>query len=280
MPEHKVGTREEWQAAREELAKLEAEHAELGRKAKEKRRELPWVPVEKEYVFDTQDGKKTLEELFDGRSQLLGYNIMYGPDYEVGACPGCTSRGSGRGRSGRGPSTDSAATTSTGKRHERHRARAPPGRLAISRRPAWSRCCSHWPHRVGADPPAHGRDGRRAGQRPWRTRLVRRHLGPDDGGDDAPAVAPMVAAYRGRTAGLGATPAFAAGYLIAWLVAGLLGYVLVEGVRSLDLGFLAWDEAGRYLAGSGILGGALYQLTRPQDACLRRCRNARGSLAS
>lgn len=51
----------------------------------------------------------------------------------------------------------------------------------------------------------------------------------------------MVAAYRGRTAGLGATPAFAAGYLIAWLVPGWLGYVLVEGVRSLDLGFLAWD---------------------------------------
>jgi predicted dithiol-disulfide oxidoreductase (DUF899 family) len=93
MPEHEVGTREEWQAAREELAKLEAEHAELGRRAKEKRRELPWVPVEKEYVFDTQDGKKTLEELFDGRSQLLGYNIMYGPDYEVGACPGCTTLG-------------------------------------------------------------------------------------------------------------------------------------------------------------------------------------------
>jgi predicted dithiol-disulfide oxidoreductase (DUF899 family) len=93
MPEHKVGTREEWQAAREELAKLEAEHAELGRRAKEKRRELPWVPVEKEYVFDTQEGKKTLEELFDGRSQLLGYNIMYGPDYEVGACPGCTTLG-------------------------------------------------------------------------------------------------------------------------------------------------------------------------------------------
>src|SRR5919109_4403416 len=88
----------------------------------------------------------------------------------------------------------------------------------------------------------------------------------------------MVAAYRGRTAGLGATPAFAAGYLIAWLVAGLLGYVLVEGVRSLDLGFLAWDEAGRYQAGSVILGGALYQLTRPKDACLRRCRDARGFL--
>ncbi|HEX2232534.1 MAG TPA: DUF899 family protein [Thermoleophilaceae bacterium] len=93
MPEHKVGTREEWQAARDELAKLEAEHAELGRKAAEKRRELPWVPVEKEYEFDTEDGKKTLAELFDGRSQLLAYNIMYGPDYQVGACPGCTNLG-------------------------------------------------------------------------------------------------------------------------------------------------------------------------------------------
>src|SRR5919201_3309964 len=80
--------------------------------------------------------------------------------------------------------------------------------------------------------------------------------------------------------GLGATPAFAAGYLIAWLVAGLPGYVLVEGVRSLDLGFLAWDEPGRYLAGSVILGGALHPLTRPKDACLRRCRDARGFLAS
>jgi predicted dithiol-disulfide oxidoreductase (DUF899 family) len=93
MTEHKVGTREEWQAARDELAKLENEHAELGRKVTEQRRELPWVPVDKEYEFDTQDGKKTLAELFDGRSQLLAYNIMYGPDYSKGACPGCTSLG-------------------------------------------------------------------------------------------------------------------------------------------------------------------------------------------
>jgi predicted dithiol-disulfide oxidoreductase (DUF899 family) len=90
VPEHRTGTREEWQAARDELAKLEAEHAELGSKVTERRRELPWVPVEKDYEFDTEDGKKTLAELFDGRSQLLAYNIMYGPDYEVGACPGCT----------------------------------------------------------------------------------------------------------------------------------------------------------------------------------------------
>src|ERR671915_133624 len=91
MTEHTVGTREEWQAARDELARLEAEHAELGRKATEKRRELPWVPVERDYEFDTEDGKKTLAELFDGRSQLLAYNIMFGPDYEVGACPGCSN---------------------------------------------------------------------------------------------------------------------------------------------------------------------------------------------
>jgi predicted dithiol-disulfide oxidoreductase (DUF899 family) len=93
MSQHSIGTREEWQAARDELAKLEAEHAELTRKVTEKRRELPWVPVEKEYEFDTEDGKKTLAELFEGRSQLLAYNIMYGPDYELGACPGCTSLG-------------------------------------------------------------------------------------------------------------------------------------------------------------------------------------------
>jgi predicted dithiol-disulfide oxidoreductase (DUF899 family) len=93
MPEHKTGTREEWEAARAELAKLEAEQAERNNEIKEKRRELPWVPVEKDYEFDTEDGRKTLAELFDGRSQLLAYNIMYGPDYTKGACPGCTMLG-------------------------------------------------------------------------------------------------------------------------------------------------------------------------------------------
>src|ERR1700680_5284161 len=95
MPSHKIGTREEWQAARDELAKLEAQQADRNEKIKEKRRALPWVRVEKEYEFDTEDGKKTLAELFDGRSQLLAYNIMFGPDYKVGACPGCTSLGDG-----------------------------------------------------------------------------------------------------------------------------------------------------------------------------------------
>jgi predicted dithiol-disulfide oxidoreductase (DUF899 family) len=95
MPEHRIGTREEWQAARDELARLEAEQATRSEEIRNRRLELPWVPVEKQYEFDTQDGKKTLAELFDGRSQLLAYNIMFGPDYKNGACPGCTSLADG-----------------------------------------------------------------------------------------------------------------------------------------------------------------------------------------
>jgi predicted dithiol-disulfide oxidoreductase (DUF899 family) len=95
MPEHTIGTRQEWQTAREELAKLEAEQAERNEEVKKRRMELPWVPVEKEYIFDTEDGKRTLAELFDGRSQLLAYNVMFGPDYQLGACPGCSSLADG-----------------------------------------------------------------------------------------------------------------------------------------------------------------------------------------
>jgi predicted dithiol-disulfide oxidoreductase (DUF899 family) len=91
MPDEKTGSREDWQAARDELAKLEDEYAKLGRQVTEQRRGLPWVPVHKQYEFDTANGTRTLAELFDGRSQLLAYNIMFGPDYSGGACPGCTS---------------------------------------------------------------------------------------------------------------------------------------------------------------------------------------------
>ena len=90
MTPHKVGTQEEWQAARDELL---AEEKELTRRNDElarKRRELPWVPVEKEYRFETADGTKSLAELFDGRSQLLIYHFMFGPEYEAG-CPVCSS---------------------------------------------------------------------------------------------------------------------------------------------------------------------------------------------
>jgi predicted dithiol-disulfide oxidoreductase (DUF899 family) len=95
MPEHRIGTGEEWQVARSELAELEAEQAVRDEEIKRKRRELPWVPVEQEYEFLTEDGKKQLAELFEGRSQLLAYNIMYGPDFEIGACPGCTNLADG-----------------------------------------------------------------------------------------------------------------------------------------------------------------------------------------
>jgi predicted dithiol-disulfide oxidoreductase (DUF899 family) len=95
MTEHAIGTREEWEAARDELAQLEREQAERNEEVRRKRLELPWVRVEKEYVFDTEHGTKTLAELFEGRSQLLAYNVMFGPDYTLGACPGCTSLADG-----------------------------------------------------------------------------------------------------------------------------------------------------------------------------------------
>jgi predicted metal-binding membrane protein len=86
-----------------------------------------------------------------------------------------------------------------------------------------------------------------------------------------PSIAPMVHAHA--RVQIGATPAFVAGYLLTWAAAGMLGYGLVEGVRSLDLGVLAWDEAGRYVAGGAILAAAIYQLSPPKNLSLRRCRN-------
>jgi predicted dithiol-disulfide oxidoreductase (DUF899 family) len=86
MADHKIGTREEWLAAREELLKREKEHTRLGDEIAQRRRDLPWVPVEKDYRFDTDEGEKSLGDLFDGRSQLLVYHFMFGPSYEAG-CP-------------------------------------------------------------------------------------------------------------------------------------------------------------------------------------------------
>jgi predicted dithiol-disulfide oxidoreductase (DUF899 family) len=86
MTDAKIGTREEWLAAREQLLVREKEHTRLGDELARQRRELPWVPVEKEYRFDTDNGEKALIELFDGRSQLLVYHFMFGPSYEAG-CP-------------------------------------------------------------------------------------------------------------------------------------------------------------------------------------------------
>jgi len=90
MPEHRTGTREEWQAARDALL---AEEKELTRRNDElarKRRQLPWVPVGEDYRFETATGTKSLADLFAGRSQLLIYHFMFGPDYEAG-CPVCSS---------------------------------------------------------------------------------------------------------------------------------------------------------------------------------------------
>jgi predicted metal-binding membrane protein len=90
-----------------------------------------------------------------------------------------------------------------------------------------------------------------------------------------PSAVPMAVAHaRVRPAAPArSTLTFVAGYLLAWSAAGLVAYALIEGVRSLDIGFLAWDEAGPYIAGGAILAAALYQLTPAKDACLRRCRD-------
>ena len=90
MMKHMTGTRDEWLAAR--LALLEAEK-ELTRRSDElarRRQALPWVPVEKEYRFETDAGNATLADLFDGRSQLLVYHFMFGPRYTAG-CPSCSA---------------------------------------------------------------------------------------------------------------------------------------------------------------------------------------------
>jgi predicted metal-binding membrane protein len=97
-----------------------------------------------------------------------------------------------------------------------------------------------------------------------------------------PAIAPMVIMYarvqagkreRGADARAGATALFVAGYLVTWIAIGVLGYAIFDAVRALDIGFLAWDQGGRYIAAGVILSAAVYQLTPFKDVCLRKCRN-------
>jgi predicted dithiol-disulfide oxidoreductase (DUF899 family) len=90
MTTHKIGTREDWLAARAPLLTREKEHTRLADEIAQQRRELPWVPLEKEYRFETEDGTRTLAELFDGSSQLIVYHFMFGPDYTAG-CATCSS---------------------------------------------------------------------------------------------------------------------------------------------------------------------------------------------
>jgi predicted dithiol-disulfide oxidoreductase (DUF899 family) len=90
MTEHATGTRDEWLAARVELLAQEKELTRRSDELARKRRELPWVRVEKEYTFETNDGTKTLAELFAERTQLLVYHFMFGPVYTAG-CPTCSA---------------------------------------------------------------------------------------------------------------------------------------------------------------------------------------------
>jgi predicted dithiol-disulfide oxidoreductase (DUF899 family) len=86
MTTNEIASHEEWLAARAALLEREKQHTRMGDELAKQRRELPWVPVEKQYTLKTADGPKTVAELFDGRSQLLIYHFMFGPSYEAG-CP-------------------------------------------------------------------------------------------------------------------------------------------------------------------------------------------------
>src|SRR5436190_3811435 len=90
MTNHKTGTREDWLAARRELLKEEKELTRRGDELAQRRQELPWVRIDKEYRFETDEGSASLADLFKGRSQLLVYHFMFGPDYKAG-CPSCSA---------------------------------------------------------------------------------------------------------------------------------------------------------------------------------------------
>ena len=90
MKEHRTGTREEWLAARRELLVAEKDHTRRSDELARQRQQLPWVRIDKEYIFDTDEGQASLADLFRGRSQLLVYHFMLGPDYKAG-CPSCSA---------------------------------------------------------------------------------------------------------------------------------------------------------------------------------------------
>ena len=90
MTDHKIGTHEEWLAARLELLEAEKALTRRGDELAQRRQELPWVRIDKEYRFETDEGTASLADLFRGRSQLLIYHFMFGPDYKAG-CPSCSA---------------------------------------------------------------------------------------------------------------------------------------------------------------------------------------------
>jgi predicted dithiol-disulfide oxidoreductase (DUF899 family) len=89
LDNHKIVSKNEWIAARKVLLKKEKEFTVLRDQLSQQRRDLPWVAVDKEYIFDGPNGKETLPDLFDGRSQLIVYHFMYDPNWDVG-CPSCS----------------------------------------------------------------------------------------------------------------------------------------------------------------------------------------------
>src|SRR5262245_42366560 len=90
MTTHRTGTREDWLAERIDLLRAEKEHTRQGDEMARRRQALPWVRIDKTYRFDTSEGSASLPELFRGRSQLLVYHFMFGPDYTAG-CPSCSA---------------------------------------------------------------------------------------------------------------------------------------------------------------------------------------------
>src|ERR1700742_1669787 len=90
MTQHITGTREEWLAARLDLLEAEKKQTPRGEELAQRRQELPWVRISKEYRFETDEGSASLADLFRGRSQLLVYHFMFGPDYTAG-CPSCSA---------------------------------------------------------------------------------------------------------------------------------------------------------------------------------------------
>jgi predicted dithiol-disulfide oxidoreductase (DUF899 family) len=89
MTKHATGTREEWLAARLDLLEAEKDLTRRSDELAKRRQELPWVRIDKDYRFDTDNGSASLKDLFGGRSQLLVYHFMFGPDYKAG-CPSCS----------------------------------------------------------------------------------------------------------------------------------------------------------------------------------------------
>ncbi len=170
MTKRKVATREEWLAAHGELLAREKELTRRGDQLAAERRELPWVPIEKKYSFGTDEGPRTLRELFGGRSQLIVYHFMFGPTYTAG-CPVCSSAADtfngevphlnardvtftcisraplessrrtsgGWGGASRGPPHIEATTTSTSRSRARRRRRASSWPAASPRWPPSSR---------------------------------------------------------------------------------------------------------------------------------------------